>query len=175
MSKQNKKNRIGYTIAGLCSLVGILLILVVIALCAGLVIPELRGYTIYNVITGSMSPTIPAGSMIYVADIGAEDVQDNDVIAYYSSLDAGGVITHRVVKNDLVNGQFVTKGDANEKEDPTPVAYENLIGEVVFAIPVLGNVLTAMTTSNGKIMAACIVALGAILNILGNYIREKCS
>lgn len=173
MSKQKRQNKLIRIAAGLFSVFGTIMILMVIALSAILVVPEVRGYQTYNVVTGSMAPTIPAGSLIYVSDIVAEDVPENEVIAYYSSLENGGVITHRVVKNDFVNGNFITKGDANEKEDPTPVPYDNLIGKVIFVIPGLGDILTAMTTTNGKILVACMVGLGAIFNMLGNYIKDK--
>lgn len=173
MSKQKRTNKLVRGIAGLCSLTGVLLILVVVVLCAAMVVPEFCGYRIYNVVTGSMAPTIPAGSLIYVSGIEAKEVQEDEVIAYYSSLETGGVITHRVLENDLVNGYFITKGDANEKEDPTPVPYEHLIGEVVLSVPVLGNILTAITTENGRILSVVMVALGAILNMLGNYVKSK--
>lgn len=173
MSKQKRQNKVIRGVAGLLSVLGTILILMVIALSAILVVPEVKGYRTYHVVTGSMAPAIPAGSLIYVDDVVAEEVQEYEVIAYYSSLENGGVVTHRVVRNDFVNGNFITKGDANEKEDPTPVPYDNLIGKVVFEIPGLGNILTAMTTTYGKILVACMVGVGAIFNMLGNYIRDK--
>lgn len=173
MSRQKKPNKVICGVAELCSALGILVILIVIVLCAALVVPEFCGYRIYNVVTGSMAPTIPMGSIIYVSSVKAEEIQEDEVIAYYSSLEEGGVITHRVVKNDLVNGNFITKGDANEKEDPTPVSYDYLIGKVVFSVQLFGNALAAMTSTAGKIAAACSVALGAVLNLLGNYVKDR--
>ena len=55
--------------------------------------------------------------------------ETDDVIAFHSSMDTGAIITHRVIKNDIVTGQIHTKGDANEKEDLYPVGYELLHGE----------------------------------------------
>lgn len=157
----------------ICSIAGTMLIILVIVLCSLLVLPGIFGYHMYHVLSGSMEPKMPVGSLIYVQEGAPEDVEEEDVIAFYSSLEDTGIITHRVVENNIVSGTFKTKGDANEKEDPMPVSYDNYIGEVIFTIPWLGKVLTCMTSLYGKIAAACVVLLGAVLNVVGGRLREK--
>ncbi len=127
----------------------------------------------YNVLSGSMEPAIPVGSLLYVRSGDPEQVEDEDIIAFYGSLEDSGIITHRVVKNNVVSGTFTTKGDANDKEDPTPVSYDNYIGRVTLSVPYVGRVLTIMTSLEGKIAAACIVGLGVILNVIGGRIGNK--
>ena len=127
----------------------------------------------YNVLSGSMEPAIPVGSLLYVRSGDPEQVEDEDIIAFYGSLEDSGIITHRVVKNNVVSGTFTTKGDANDKEDPTPVSYDNYIGRVTLSVPYVGHVLTIMTSLEGKIAAACIVGLGVILNVIGGRIGNK--
>lgn len=160
---ENKKNRIG---RGL-SVTGTVLIVIVIILCSLLVVPGMLGFHMYHVLSGSMEPAVPVGSLLYVREVPPEDVEDEDIIAFYSSLEDGGIITHRVVKNNVVSGTFHTKGDANEGEDPTPVPYENYIGRVARTIPYMGKLLTVVTSLYGKIAAACVVLLGALLNFIG--------
>ena len=88
-------------------------------------------------------------------------------------MEDGGIITHRVVKNNVVAGTFRTKGDANDSPDPTPIAYDNYIGRVTLAMPYVGKVLVVLTSLYGKIAGICIVAAGVILNLIGSRQREE--
>lgn len=155
-----------------CSIIGILMIVAVIILCSLLVLPEMIGFHMYHVISGSMEPTIKVGSLLYVREENVEEIKEEDIIAFYSSVEEGSIITHRVVKNNIVSGAFRTKGDANDTEDPTPVPYENFIGKVVLTIPYIGQLLTVMTSFYGKIAAACIVLMGVVLNLIGGRLKE---
>ena len=97
-----------------------------------------------------MEPEIKVGSLIYVREGEPEEIEEKDVIAFFSSVEEGSIITHRVVKNNVVSGTFTTKGDANSSEDPTPVSYDNFIGKVVFKIPYLGKALAILTSFYGR-------------------------
>ncbi|MCI9338390.1 MAG: signal peptidase I [Lachnospiraceae bacterium] len=128
-------------------------------------IPRLMGYEVYVVVSGSMEPAIPVGSALYVEPAEPEDVEAGDVIAFF---ERGAVITHRVVENHVVEGEFITKGDANEENDLAPVAYENLIGRMARAVPVLGSILAVCSGTKGKIYLACGVAGAVLLTAAGN-------
>lgn len=164
-----KKNKAGKIL----SAVGIVLILVVIALCSLMVLPKIFGYQTYHVLSGSMEPEMPVGSLIYVREGGPEEVKEDDVIAFYGSLEDSGIITHRVTKNNVVSGTFQTKGDANEQEDPLPVSYDNYIGKVTLTVPRMGKILTVMASIYGKIAAVCVIMLGVVLNLIGSMQKEK--
>lgn len=157
----------------LCSLTGIFLILLVIFLCSMLVLPEVLDYHMYHVLSGSMEPEMPVGSLIYVHAEPPEEVEENEIIAFYSSLENTGIITHRVVKNNVVSGIFRTKGDANGQEDPLPVPYDNYIGRVAWILPGMGAFLTGMTSVNGKAAAAGVVVLGVLLNLAGSHRKKE--
>lgn len=143
--------------------IGKLILIMVILFCIPLTIPKVLGYQVYHVISGSMQPVIPINSAVYVEKKEAAEIQKGDIIAFYSVSDSGAIITHRVVKNQVVSGQFVTKGDANNKEDIAPVPYEYVMGKVVLSIPLLGGVFSVMTTLIGKIVVGCLVLMGAYL------------
>ena len=128
------------------------------------------GYEIYHVISGSMEPQIPVGSVIYVAAAAPEDVLENDVIAFWSN---DSVVTHRVMSNRMVEGEFVTKGDANEAEDINTVPYENLIGQVKYHIPILGDLMVILTGTVGKIYLLGFAACGVMLNMLASRLRDR--
>ncbi|MBQ6496810.1 MAG: signal peptidase I [Firmicutes bacterium] len=87
------------------------------------------------VISGSMEPTIKTGSLIFI-DTKYEDPEENDIVAFRTG---GSLVTHRLVK-DTEDG-WITKGDANDSEDPWRITNEQLLGKTVFWIPVLGYLI----------------------------------
>ncbi len=170
MRKKRKEEK--HIAGSICSVTGTTLILLVILLCSLLVLPGALGFRMYNVLSGSMEPTIPVGGLLYVRTGPPEAVEEEDIIAFYSSVEDGGIIAHRVLENNVVSGLFHTKGDANEHEDPTPVSYDAYIGNVVFTLPYAGEILTIMTSFYGKIAAMCVVLLGVVLNLIGSRRRS---
>lgn len=154
----------------LCGLAGTLILLGVIAAFLPLAVPRLLGYEIYEVISGSMEPAVPVGSIVYVKPAVPAAIEEGAVIAYWS---ADSIVTHRVVKNRYVEGEFVTKGDANQEEDPLPVDYDSLIGEVVLHIPFLGTVMAWMASTVGKVYAGILAACGIMFHMLAGRLRHQ--
>lgn len=157
----------------ICGAAGTLVILCVIVLCSLLVLPEVFGCRMYHVVSGSMEPALPVGSLIYVRAVQPEEIEAEEIIAFYGSREDTGIITHRVVQNQVVSGTFRTKGDANEREDPLPVPYESFIGRVTASIPYMGAVLTCLTARYGKTAAVCAVVLGVLLNLIGSHEEKR--
>ena len=122
---------------------------------------RLFGVQVYSVISGSMEPEYPVGSLIYVKEVDPSEIEVDDVITYV--LPSETPSTHRVVRIDEENQLFYTKGDANETEDGVPVHFKNLIGTPVFKIPYLGYVAYYIQHPPGMYIA---IAAGAILLIL---------
>lgn len=154
----------------LCNMAGTLILLAVIAFCLPITLAKIWGYEVYNVVSGSMEPAIPVGSVLYVEQVEPEEVEEGDVIAFHS---AGAVISHRVVRNRVVEGEFVTKGDANQEEDMNPVKYRDLVGRVSRHYPVIGDLLFLYTSNIGKAYMVCFAACGAMLNILAGRLRDR--
>ena len=98
-----------------------------------------------SVISGSMEPAIPTGSLVYIKEMEPKDVQVDDVIAFYGTKDAASIITHRVVENRVLMGEFITKGDANATKDMNPAPYDNFIGKVAYSIPKVGGIALVLT------------------------------
>ena len=172
MSKKQKKNS---PVAAICSLLGTLILVVVIIVCLPFTIPRMLGGQIYTVISGSMEPEIPVGSLVYVERIEPENVMVDEVIAFYGGRDSNAIITHRVVENRVIMGEFITKGDANQTNDMNPVDYDCLIGKVEFIIPNMGIAAQALSSTNGKIMAAGLIGLAVVLHLIASIFdgREK--
>lgn len=160
----------GKWIPALCTILGTLMLLLVVVSCLPMVIARMTGHEVYNVVSGSMEPEIPVGSAVYVESVAPKDVAAGDVIAFHSG---GSVVVHRVVENRKAEGEFVTKGDANEEADLYAAGYENLIGRVSRHIPVLGAFLFLYTSARGKLYAVCFAGCGALLNLLAGRLRGR--
>src|SRR5699024_700722 len=98
-----------------------LLVLAACALVVDLVVPRLFGATPYAVLTSSMSPSLPAGSLVVVRPVRPESIGVGSVITYQLRSGEPAGVTHRVVAQ-AVDGTgartWRTRGDANDVADP---------------------------------------------------------
>lgn len=175
MNKKGKdRKRTGSNLpAILCSSLGTLVLVLLIAACVPLTVPRMLGYELYTVVSGSMEPAIPTGSLVYVEHAAPAAIKEGDVIAFYDAMDAASVITHRVVTNSTVMGEFITKGDANADNDMRPIPYSYLIGRVRLSVPKLGALAQIFTSNAGKLAAASALGLCVVLHLLAALLRGK--
>jgi signal peptidase len=129
------------------------------------------GITLIMFKTGSMSPTIPAGSVAVVQKIPASEFAVGDVI----TIDRPGdlPVTHRVTSisaGTTTDERVITmKGDANEVEDPAPYSVSS--GRIVlFSIPALATVIVGM---GHPFVLGGITVAAATLVIWAFWPREK--
>ena len=88
---------------------------------------NLFGYTLLEVVTGSMSGTIEIGDGVIVKL--TSDIKEEDIIVYKKE---ESLITHRLIK--MEEDRLITKGDANNVQDE-PITKDVVIGKVIFVIP----------------------------------------
>lgn len=150
-----------------CTTVIVALAVALAVLLAGV---RLFGITPYCVLSGSMEPVYPTGALIYVQTCDAADVQVGDAITFVLNEDLE-LATHRVVAIDAVQRQFTTQGDANAAPDGTPVAFENLVGKPVFAIPYLGYVSHWIANPPGLYLTIALAAVLVLLLFLPDLLR----
>lgn len=160
----------GKIAALICNLLGTLILLSVIAAFLPVTVSRLLGYQIYNIVSGSMEPAIPTGSLVYVESAAPSEIREGEVIAYFSGSSA---VTHRVVQNRLVEGEFITRGDANAQEDLNAVSYASLIGRVIYHIPYVGQLLVIYTSGIGKVYMICYAACGVLFHLLAGRLRDR--
>ena len=161
----------------------LLLILTLALLCSVLgakfrgEVPQMFGYSVMQIVSGSMEPEIPVGSYILVKNCDPEEVREGDIISFYSRELSiyGHPNTHRVVEPPIAteNGiQYVTKGDSNLVADHATVDEEQLIGVYVGRMDWLTNFVRAL--DNGLMMVLLMVAqLGTVAAILVPILIKK--
>lgn len=169
--KSNKKiAQGGKLFPALCSTLGLLAIISVIVLLLPAFLPGLMGYEAYHVVSGSMEPAIPKGSLALVRPVSWREIKEGDVIAFGNR---GEVITHRVVKIDLQESSFVTKGDANDEEDMSAIAFASLIGKVEKHVPMIGTFTAAVSGAEGKLSLLAVLFGGVLLRMLAGRMRRR--
>ena len=155
--------------ARLCNGIGIVILLVVLLISVPVAAPRILGYQVYEVETGSMEPEYPKGSLVYVREQSASEIQVGDVITFRLGTNTSYVMTHRVA--DIEEGDFVTKGDANDSVDPEKVMAENLIGKTVHCIPKLGYFSAKMQQQEGIIALLLLFLTVALLFWIGHTLE----
>lgn len=123
--------------------------LVVVALVAivAIIVPRATGSTPLAILTGSMDPTYPPGTLVVVKPLDPTEVKVGDVITYQLESGKPTLVTHRVVELGLrADGerQWVTQGDANDAPDELPVRAVQLRGRVWYHLPYVGHVTVAL-------------------------------
>ena len=138
---------------------------------------RLVGLRTFTVLSGSMEPAYPVGSMIYVKSVDPFQLKEGDVITFL--LDEDTVATHRIV--DIVPDdeedsviRFRTKGDANDAEDGSLVHCRNVVGTPIFTIPKLGFFADYIQHPPGMYIAISAAAIVLLILLLPDLLfREK--
>jgi len=131
-----------------------------------LAVSTVLGLSLVVVLTGSMSPTVPAGGAVVTRAIAAADVRPGDVV----TVPRPGFevpVTHRVVSTTTVPGDsaarsLVLRGDANDTDDRDPYVVRDA-RIVVASAPGLGFVLTTMSTPPARGLAVAVVGAAVVL------------
>ena len=140
------------------------LLAVVIILAILLVGVRIFGIDILTVLSPSMEPKYPTGSLIYLVDVDPARLEVDDVITYRISEKA--TATHRIKEiipdeDDSSIVRFRTKGDNNDNYDGSLVEFEQVEGKVIFCIPLLGHLAMYIRRPPGLY-----VAIGTALAIV---------
>jgi signal peptidase len=121
------------------------------------------GYSIFQVITGSMEDTIKIKDIVIVKI--TKDVDVDDIITYESN---GNFVTHRIIQKDSEN--IITKGDANNAEDD-PITEDVVVGKVVFIISNVAIWINVLKTP--QVIIAIVVTIIAAYFLFFNKHTKK--
>ncbi|MBI4091456.1 signal peptidase I [candidate division WWE3 bacterium] len=116
-----------------------------------------RHLKVYVVTSGSMSPAIENGSLLFVK--AAENYKVGDVVVFLSPR-SELVLAHRIVGFSIDGGLRVyrTRGDANEKTDDWNLGSSRILGKVVACVPKIGLLLSYMRNYAGFVVAIYFIA-----------------
>lgn len=106
------------------------------------------------VISGSMEPTVPVGSVVFTRSVPAAEIEVGDIVTVERPRDLG-LITHRVVSTTPAEGgstDLVLRGDANTVDDPEPYSVTSA-GRYVWGVPGLGHLALFLQTRGGLVVA----------------------
>lgn len=135
-------------------------------------LPQLAGCTPRIVISGSMEPEIPVGSIVYTSGkILQENIKKGDVIAYGLSREIP--VLHRVVEADRNKREWVTKGDANETCDLCTVSYGQYLGKMIFHVPYAGYLAVMMQKKAVWFLLIFTWILTGVMQQMGHKKMEK--
>ncbi len=143
---------------------------VVVVLAAAVLVPRLAGATPYTVLTGSMRPDYPPGTLVVVKAVDPADLRVGDVVTYQLESGDATVVTHRVVtiSTDLEGEvSLTTQGDANNVPDTDPVRPVQIKGRLWYSVPYLGHVNHAL---NGSQRQLAVYGVGGALLAYAAYL-----
>jgi signal peptidase len=132
----------------LFSLAMFMILLVVLTSGSGNGAPKkFFNYSYFTVVTPSMQDEIPQGSFILVKQVDPLELKEGDNITYMA--DQSTSVTHKILniyENYGSSGArgFTTYGINNANPDEDIVYEANVVGKVIFVLPVAGAVLTKL-------------------------------
>ncbi|WP_273130087.1 signal peptidase I SipW [Bacillus weihaiensis] len=154
MKSINMKKLASNMVTGVLFFALILMVFVVVTSKASGGEPQIFGYQLKTVLSGSMEPGIKTGSIIAVKPGGdMSRFSEGDVITFKQEENV--LVTHRITET-IKNGNQVmyrTKGDNNDSEDMEPVLSENVVAEYNgFTIPYVGYFMDFTNSKNGAFL-----------------------
>lgn len=115
--------------------------------------PQILGYQLKSVLSGSMEPGIMTGSIIAVKL--AEDKTNFKVGDVITFMEEDILITHRIteVTKSADSILYRTKGDNNNAEDMNPVLADNVVAQYTgFTVPYVGYFIDFAQSKNGALL-----------------------
>lgn len=140
------------------------------------VIPRIQGKEPYIVLSGSMEPMIPTGSVVYVKKM-QEEPEVGDIVAFVALDDAA--VIHRIADYNPETGEYTTKGDANDAEDGTKLTEDRMLGIYDSHVPKVGILLANLDShvfyvGNIEVPAAIPIMIGGIMLLnLFSFLADK--
>lgn len=136
--------------------------------------PNVFGYELKTVLSGSMEPNLQTGSIIVVRQTNdAEHYEEGDIVTFQT--EERVLVTHRIV--EVEGNQYITKGDNNDGVDLNPVHELNIIAKYTgITIPYLGYVISLVNSRVGStfmLLIPGILLLGYAFKMIIGSLREN--
>lgn len=148
----------------ICDILSNLLLVILAVIALALFLPKILGYSQFAVLSGSMEPNIHVGAVVYGKEAQVSELQTGDIITY--QIGSGTIVTHRIASIDEESQTVITKGDANETEDASPVSFSNIVAKYAFNIPYLGYISIYAKTPLGITVICGVLIVMVLLRFL---------
>ena len=154
--------RVRSALAAIGSGVMVALLVVIGGVAAlSIVVPAMTGSRALTILTSSMEPTLPPGTLIVTRPTDPAEIEVGDVLTYQLRSGEDTLVTHRVTQRlALANGEprFVTQGDNSPMADADPVRPVQAVGTLWYSIPYLGWVAQALSGQTRSWLIPALVA-----------------
>lgn len=147
------------------------LLVVMIMAFVSVIALKMSGFQLFTVMSGSMEPVLPVGSVVLVEPTSYNDIKVGDDVTFVVG-EEKVVVTHRVIEKNDENQTVTTKGVANDVPDE-PIPQEAIIGLVKADIPAVGKVLYFLSTMQGKICAGITLVALILISFFAGKIKES--
>ncbi len=137
--------------------------LLAFSLPAGFVVMLALGLNANVIVSGSMAPALPVGSLVLYETVAPNQLERGDVISFERPGGDRAIMTHRIVAVDERGGRpvFQTKGDNNPIADPWLIRYGpgHEPKRMIAAVPYVGHALLVTKAPLAKVFLI-VLALG---------------
>ncbi|MBR1936171.1 MAG: signal peptidase I [Bacilli bacterium] len=145
------------------------IIYILITLYVIICLPMLFNYKPLVVLSGSMEPTLPTGSVIYYHPVEESDLKVGDIVTFKLK-DNKTLVSHRITS--INNGIIQTKGDANNSVDSLDLTYSSIMGvDSNIYIPYVGYFIQFV--NEHLYLVAIVVTILVLEFLLSNIIDDK--
>lgn len=127
-----------------------------------------------SVSSGSMRPAYNVGDLLVIRHVQSDQLVVDDVIVFEVSTRSYDIV-HRIIEIEKYNDKlyFRTKGDNNPSPDywrgsecwNGMIPQENVIGKVIFSVPLIGYVSLAVSSEYGVLVVGAVILLIILLLI----------
>lgn len=118
-------------------------------------VPNVFGFSILKVISGSMEPTIQIGDYIVIKK--SSNYKQSDIVTYKDK--NNNLVTHRIVQ---IEDYVITKGDNNNIEDDV-FNKDKIQGKVIL---IVHNLFKSVNTVNVVIVLITILVIGCLITMI---------
>ena len=115
------------------------ILIIAVSLLGFVMVTSRNDWEFNAVLSGSMEPVLHVGGLIVTRPVDTAELKVGDIISFRVT-GSDTPVCHRIIEVHSEGGvlSFITKGDANDSIDPSPVLAEAVKGKEIFYLPYVG-------------------------------------
>lgn len=149
------------------------LCIIICVLFALVAIMTLSGAKGYSVASDSMAPEFHRGDVVFVKAVPFDELEKGDIVTVNFKT-GDGTYTHRIVEIDYDKKEIRTAGDKTGTIDTESASDSQILGKVLFSIPLVGFLSLLMTdTTYVAAIALFVLVIMVVGFAVGKYYKNK--